>query len=246
MRRSVIACGLLLALAGIPSAVATAAGGTGQLDPTVAQPEVRAQSQARGDQVLERRGEPRASCDEALAYDRARHSTAAVGRPAPDSFSAGRAARRPRVAPARGRRVAGRAPPAEAPGLELHPPLRGQLDGSERTVLGRSPDGLLLPERLRPLAPAAQGNRRPLDAAPADLGRREGVAGPRFLALAEHGSRLRRVLETPVISRQSGPLRAGNATGKAGGVRPEHRRLRRPGSGPFALCCHFDLTMTSM
>lgn len=47
MRRSVIACGLLLALAGIPSAVATAAGGTGQLDPTVAQPEVRAQSQAR-------------------------------------------------------------------------------------------------------------------------------------------------------------------------------------------------------
>lgn len=47
MRRSIIACGLLLALAGIPSAVATAAGGTGQPGPTTAQPEARAQAEAR-------------------------------------------------------------------------------------------------------------------------------------------------------------------------------------------------------
>ena len=47
MRRSVFACGLLLALAGIPSAVATAAGGKANVEPTVAQPEVHAQAQAR-------------------------------------------------------------------------------------------------------------------------------------------------------------------------------------------------------
>lgn len=47
MRRSVFACGLLLALAGIPSAVATAAGGTGTLGPTNAQTTVHAQAEAR-------------------------------------------------------------------------------------------------------------------------------------------------------------------------------------------------------
>jgi hypothetical protein len=35
MRRSIFACGLLLALAGIPSAVALAAGGKGRIEPTV-------------------------------------------------------------------------------------------------------------------------------------------------------------------------------------------------------------------
>src|SRR5947209_855567 len=38
MRRSIIACGLLLALAGISSAVATAAGGRGHIEPTTPQP----------------------------------------------------------------------------------------------------------------------------------------------------------------------------------------------------------------
>ena len=47
MRRSIFACGLLLALAGIPSAVATAAGGRGHIEPTKAQPEVRAHAEAR-------------------------------------------------------------------------------------------------------------------------------------------------------------------------------------------------------
>jgi hypothetical protein len=46
MRRSIFACGLLLALAGIPSAVATAAGGKGLIEPTVTQ-EARAQTEAR-------------------------------------------------------------------------------------------------------------------------------------------------------------------------------------------------------
>jgi hypothetical protein len=41
MRRSVFACGLLLVLAGIPSVVSTAAGGTAR-EPTVAQHEARA------------------------------------------------------------------------------------------------------------------------------------------------------------------------------------------------------------
>jgi hypothetical protein len=45
MRRSIIACGLLLALAGIPSAVATAAGGSGPQ--AAAQHDARAQADAR-------------------------------------------------------------------------------------------------------------------------------------------------------------------------------------------------------
>ena len=47
MRRSIIACGLLLALAGIPSAVATAAGGRGQVESTKAQHTARAHAEAR-------------------------------------------------------------------------------------------------------------------------------------------------------------------------------------------------------
>jgi hypothetical protein len=47
MRRSIFACGLLLALAGIPSAVATAAGGRGPIEPTKAQQSARAQAEAR-------------------------------------------------------------------------------------------------------------------------------------------------------------------------------------------------------
>lgn len=46
MRRSIFACGLLLALAGIPVAVATAAGGKGLIEPTV-QHHVRAHAEAR-------------------------------------------------------------------------------------------------------------------------------------------------------------------------------------------------------
>jgi hypothetical protein len=46
MRRSIIACGLLLAFAGIPSAVATAAGGKGLIEPT-AQHKARAHAEAR-------------------------------------------------------------------------------------------------------------------------------------------------------------------------------------------------------
>jgi hypothetical protein len=49
MRRSIIACGLLLALAGISSAVAAAAGGQGQTEPTAQQQSAttRAQADAR-------------------------------------------------------------------------------------------------------------------------------------------------------------------------------------------------------
>lgn len=46
MRRSIFACGLLLALAGISSAVATAAGGRGHIEPT-AQYEAHARTEAR-------------------------------------------------------------------------------------------------------------------------------------------------------------------------------------------------------
>jgi hypothetical protein len=48
MRRSIFACGLLLALAGIPSAVATAAGGKGRVEPTVQQQASAQQAEARG------------------------------------------------------------------------------------------------------------------------------------------------------------------------------------------------------
>ena len=47
MRRSIFACGLLLALSGIPSAVAIAAGGKGHIEPTKAQQNARAQAEAR-------------------------------------------------------------------------------------------------------------------------------------------------------------------------------------------------------
>ncbi len=46
MRRSIFACGLLLALAGISSAVAFAGGGHGRIEPT-AQQKTRAQAEAR-------------------------------------------------------------------------------------------------------------------------------------------------------------------------------------------------------
>jgi hypothetical protein len=46
MRRSIFACGLLLALAGIPSAVALAAGGNGRIEPTTQQ-DSSARAQAR-------------------------------------------------------------------------------------------------------------------------------------------------------------------------------------------------------
>ncbi len=78
MRRSIFACGLLLALAVIPSAVATAAGGKGLIEPTVKH-EARARAEARS--VAYWSGEARRA-----QATTARWLTVVRGRPPRDSF----------------------------------------------------------------------------------------------------------------------------------------------------------------
>src|SRR5581483_6024165 len=101
-------------------------------------------------------------------------------------FAAGRASARQALAAARAQRLAPRPSSTGAPDVELHPPLRGELDRPWRSVLGRAPDGLLVPVDVRRLAPPPQGDGGQLDAARAGVDCGAGLARARLLAVAEH------------------------------------------------------------
>src|SRR5512133_1331536 len=90
----------------------------------------------------------------------------------------------PRPAPRRASAAHGR--------LALHPPVRGELAGLRRPVLGRAADGPRLHGDLRTAYAAAPRLGRPLDAARADVGcRARAPQRSRLLAVAEHGPLLR-------------------------------------------------------
>ena len=92
------------------------------------------------------------------------------------------------VAASRSPGLVAREASARAGGLALHSPLRGQLGRFRQSVLGRTPDGPLVPANLRRLAPAAQRDGGSLEPARADLGCRPRCPHTRLLAVAEHGA----------------------------------------------------------
>src|SRR3954451_24179774 len=77
--------------------------------------------------------------------------------------------------------------PAARARVALHPRLRGVVDRPELAVLRRASDGRRIPGHLRRRLAADEGNRRPLDAARADVGRRARVQDAWVLPVAEHG-----------------------------------------------------------
>src|SRR5919205_1237610 len=146
------------------------------------------------------------------------------------------------LAGARGARAGEGAPSAVSQRLALHPPLRSVVARRWCALLRRPPDGRLVPAALRAAAVPAQGHRRPLDAARADLG-----GGPRAPQLARlqpvaaHGTALRGALDRPGPVRQL-PLelcarsRKGSSVAGHLGVRGKCRIMRphvpSPGRSP--------------
>src|SRR5262249_29505659 len=155
--------------------------------------------------LLERRCTTRGSRHGALVDHCPRPSAPAILRDTQGRVAASGAEPRPDLASALGRGGAARASSAAPAHLGTHPSLRGQLVRSERSVLGRVADGLLLPVRLWLLAPEAQGDGEPLAAARTDLGGRASVACARLRTVAEHRSLVRRILRKALHMKTSRP-----------------------------------------
>src|SRR5438874_13401104 len=96
------------------------------------------------------------------------------------------------MAKARAEDETSRVQPTAQAGMALHPPLRGRLARSERSLLRRAADGRAVPAHVRALALPAQRDRRPLDATRTDVDGRAGTPQrPRVLPVAEYGTVLR-------------------------------------------------------
>ena len=146
MRRSILACGLLLAFAGMATAAAAATGSQEQkqLAPTTAPAPRRHDGSSDGPRARTADGPPPAS-HPALPRRHAAWLTVMAGRPPgniPRSLAPHRSPARLRRLVHRWRHRAHRTGGARRiprfPGLALYPPLRGQLGRLGSPVLGRS------------------------------------------------------------------------------------------------------------
>src|SRR2546421_1321152 len=117
--------------------------------------------------------------------------------------SAGSARARPRLAAEVSRRAGNRAASTAPARLDVHPPLRGSVDGRRSAVLRRPPDGSRLPAHVWSPASRQERDGEQLVAARADVGRRARAERRSWLlAVAEHRSVLRLALGGELLAHQ--------------------------------------------